>query len=135
MKRYGLVLVVLALCSSGCDVIKNLFSSSTTPSGSTSSSFTGSLTVGGTNMFTFTTTQSGTANITLTSLATATPVGLGLGTVSGATCTLTTSNTATTAGAVPQVSATLDAGTYCAEVFDPGTLTSATTFALTITHS
>jgi hypothetical protein len=135
MKRYGPVLVVLALCSVGCDTIKNLFSSSTSPSGSTSNSFTGSLTVGGTSMFTFTTTQSGTASVTLTTLAASTPVGVGIGTLSGSTCTLSTSSAATTAGASPQVSVTLDAGSYCVEVYDPGTLTSATTFGVTITHS
>jgi hypothetical protein len=137
MKRYAILLAVCAVCASGCDAIKNLFGgSSTSPSGTSSpNSFTGTLTVGGTSMFTFTTTSNGAASVTLTSLGTATPIGVGIGTFSGTTCTLTTSSAATSAGATPQVTATLDAGTYCVEVFDPGTLTVSTTFGITVTHN
>jgi hypothetical protein len=135
MKRYALLLTVCALLASGCDVIGNLFSSDTTPSGSSPNSFTGTLPVGGTSVFTFTTTASGSASVTLTSLGTTTPIGVGIGTFSGSTCTLTTSSAATSAGASAQVTATLNAGSYCVEVYDPGTLTAATTFSITVSHS
>lgn len=126
-----------ALASAGCSAISNLFGGSdTSPSpSSTTDAFSGSLVVGGSSFFTFTVAQAGAVNVTLTSLAGTTPVGVGIGTPNGTTsCTVATSSQATTAGATPQVTANENPGTYCVSVFDPGTLTAATTFSVSVIH-
>ena len=137
MKRSALALFVVAVVSSaGCGTLSNLFSSSTNPSpSSTTDAFAGSLIVGGSSFFTFTVSQAGEVDVTLTSLAGTTPVGIGIGTPNGTTsCTLATTSQSTTAGASPQLTANENPGTFCVAVFDPGTLTSATTFAISVVH-
>lgn len=136
MRRHVVALALMALCC-GCSSIKDLFSSSTPSTGSSSSSqsFTGTVSVGGFSFFTFTVAQAGKVDVTLTSLGGASPVGLGVGTPNGTTsCQVTTSSQSTTAGSSPQVSVTETAGTYCVSVFDAGALAAATTFAVTVAH-
>jgi hypothetical protein len=98
--------------------------------------FASILTVQGSATRNVTASQSGvlTANI-----ATASPpgviVGLGIGIprADAAGCHLNTAvNTLTSAAA--QVSGTVDPGTYCVHIYDPGTLTSNVTFTITSTH-
>ncbi len=106
----------------------------TTPASPTTRSFSSKLTVKGAVSRTFTATQAGTVSATLTSAGSAsTRVGLGIGVPYGgiATCTLNSMVT-TTAGASPQISATVDAGQYCVAVFDVGALTDDINFDLTI---
>ncbi len=135
MTRHVLIALGMMVLLSGCDSIKSIFSSDT-PSGTTSSqSFTGTVSVGGSSFFTFVVTQAGTVNVTLTALGGSSPVGLGLGTPNGTTsCQVTTSSQSTTAGSSPQVSAKQTAGTYCVSVFDPGGLPASTTFSVTVDH-
>lgn len=129
-----LVLVVLALGAAGCSAIGNLFS--TSPSGSTTDDFAGSVAVGGNSFFTFTVTQGGSVSVTLTTLGGSTPIGLGVGTPIGTTgCQLTNTSQSTLAGSAPQLTVTEAAGNYCVEVFDPGTLTAPASFAVTVAHS
>lgn len=138
MRRTVLTLFTAAVvASAGCSSISNLFGGGdTSPSpNATTDAFSGSLVVGGSSFFTFTVAQAGSVNVTLTSLAGTTPVGVGIGTPNGTTsCTVTTSSQSTTAGATPQVTANENPGAYCVSVFDPGTLTAATTFAVSVVH-
>ena len=138
MRRTVLALfTACVVASTGCSTLSNLFGGSdTSPSpSSTTDAFAGSLVVGGSSFFTFAVSQAGAVNVTLTSLAGTTPVGVGIGTPNGTTsCTVTTSSQSTTAGANPQVTANENPGTYCVSVFDPGTLTAATTFAVSVVH-
>jgi hypothetical protein len=93
------------------------------------------LTVGGASISTFTVAQSGTVTVTLTSLGAAGPVGLGIGTPNGTTtCAMTSSNASVVPSGSPQITATENAGNYCVEIFDPGTLTAPTTFSFTVVH-
>jgi hypothetical protein len=97
--------------------------------------FNSALTVGGSSFSTFTVSQAGTVTAQLTALGATGPVGLGLGTPNGTTsCVLTTSSASVVPGNSPQISATENAGNYCVEIFDPGTLTASTTFSITVVH-
>jgi hypothetical protein len=138
IKRYGVAVAALVVLSTGCNDIKNLFSSAPGSPSSTSSpqSFTGTLAVGGASIFTFTVAQAGTVNVTLTALGGSSPVGLGIGTPNGtSSCQLSASSQSTTAGASPQLTAKETAGTYCVSVFDTGALAAATTFAVSVSQS
>ena len=60
-------------------------------------------------------------------------VGIGIGVPDGTDCSTTTSLN-TQAGGGPHVSSALEAGTYCARVYDIGNLAAPTPFALLIAH-
>jgi hypothetical protein len=79
--------------------------------------------------------EGGTIRVTLTSVGPpAVPIGLGIGIFGGPVpCALSTSVT-TGPGSQPQVSANVDRGVYCVQVFDTGTLTGPVPFSLTITR-
>jgi hypothetical protein len=132
MRRPGLVVLVLVMLCAGCG-LGNLLSTSPS-SGTETDSFSSTLTVGGSSVSTFTVAQSGTVTVTLTALAAAGPVGLGIGTPNGTTCLMTSSTASVVPGASPQLTATENAGNYCVEIFDPGTLTALTTFSFTVVH-
>jgi hypothetical protein len=75
----------------------------------------------------------GTITATLTSVGPpSTSIGLGIG-VRGATCVLNRAVT-TGPGSAPQLSASVDRGVYCVQVYDVGTLTAPTRFSVTITR-
>jgi hypothetical protein len=96
----------------------------------------GAVTVGGLTYHAFTTASAGTITVTLTGLTFGTTVvGLGLGVYNNVNslCSLTTSlNTAP--GTAAQLSATVDTGSYCVEIYDIGTLGVPQAFAITIVH-
>ena len=61
-------------------------------------------------------------------------VGIGIPGASTSTCSLSRSLDAT-AGSTPQIAIPVDPGTYCAEVYDAGSLTApGVSFSLTIAH-
>lgn len=95
-------------------------------------SFASQLFVGGSASRTFTAAKAGTATITLVSIGSATKLGFGIGVpdVLGSGCLFTRSAEAAVAGT--SFSLAVDAGTYCVRVYDVGTLTANTSFAITI---
>jgi hypothetical protein len=128
----SLWLVIAALLVAGCG--DN--TTSTTPSNtSTTMSETWSSTVapGGQSSRSFTVNSSGTISVTLTAAGATFGLGVGLPRVTGGGCRLGVSvNTA--AGSTPQISTAADAGQYCVQVYDLGTLTDPVGFALKIDH-
>jgi hypothetical protein len=109
---------------------------STTPSNtSTPMSETWSSVVapGGQSSRTFTVNSSGTINITLTAAGATLGLGIGLPRITGGGCRLGVSVN-TSAGATPQLTTAADAGQYCVQVYDLGTLTDPVGFALKIDH-
>lgn len=132
-----LTALLLASAGIGC----NLLNSSTSPDPSTmatSSTFSGTVGLLGTSVVSFTTTAAGPVGLTLTSLSPSPPVGigLGLGTPNGNSgCTLASFTTSATAASTPQITVTENAGTYCVQVYDPGTLTATTSFSVSVSHS
>ena len=87
---------------------------------------------GGASTRSFTVTSAGTIVVTLTAGPTV-GLGVGLPRTSGGGCRLAVSvNTAP--GTTPQISTQADAGQYCVQVFDLGTITDPVGFALKIEH-
>lgn len=84
----------------------------------------------------FTASAAGTVTVTLTSTMPATIVGLGIGIPGGASggCDMT-STVNTAGGSAPQISASVDAGEFCAGAFDRGTVGSGgVVVSITIVH-
>jgi hypothetical protein len=130
----AVVAVALALAGAGCNFFKD--SSPDNPVTNTET-FSGTVALQGSSVFTFTVAKSGEVSLTLTSVGptATTPVGLGIGTGTGTACTLTSSTPTATAGSSPQIKVTESPGTYCVKVYDPGTLAAAVTFSVNIAHS
>ncbi len=125
--------VVVVLVVSGCTA-----ESPTTPSAAASPvsvTFASNLTPGGTVTRLFTAAGPGTVTLTLDSLAQPVTVGLSLGLTraDGAGCYGSTSVQAT-AGSLPQISIDVDAGNYCAAIYDVGTIVESVAFSITIAH-
>ena len=127
---------VVALLTAGCSNSSTAATSTTTPSTSVTENIGGALTVGGLSSHAFTTFSGGTISVTLSGLSgPTTVVGLGLGVYNATTfvCSLTTSLN-TTPGTAAQISATVDTGTYCVEIYDIGTLGGPQGFSISIVH-
>jgi hypothetical protein len=109
----------------------------TSSSALTTETFSGSVAVGSSDFHTFTATQGGTVSVTLNTAGPPATIymGLGIGTPSSSTCALLSGATANTqAGTTSQLSGTLDAGTYCVEVFDVGNETIPVNYSVTVAH-
>ena len=126
-----------------CGMAAGLSSCSKTPTAPTTTiatpateTFSSVLAAKGTASRGFSTHNRGAVSVTVTSLTPAgTVVGIGVGIPrsSGIGCNLTAAAN-TTAGATAQLSLTAEVGDYCAEIFDPGTLTDTVAFTVTVTH-
>jgi hypothetical protein len=83
----------------------------------------------------FTLTSSGTVAVTLTTtLPSGIALGLGLGIPrTDGSCALS-SGVQTAAGSAAQIAMSAEPATYCAKVYDPGTVTQPTTFTIVITR-
>ncbi len=101
--------------------------------------FAGALQVQGSTFYSFHVSQAGPASLMLAAVQTpggaalATPVGIGVGVPKGTGCTRATAIT-TPPGLAAQLTVTLNPGTYCASVFDVGTLSGTVNFAMRITY-
>ena len=113
----------------------NVAASSSNPTAATDT-FASFLAIGGSSTHTFPVSNSGSIIVTLTSVTPSFSIGVGIGIPGSPTpsCILSSSVTAT-AGSTPQITIPVDAGTYCAEVYDAGTLNvPGVSFSLTIAH-
>jgi len=101
--------------------------------------FAGTLQVAGNSFYSFYVTQAGPVGLTLAAVQTpggaalTTPLGIGVGIPSGTSCARSAAQT-TPPGLAAQLTVTLNPGTYCAAVFDAGSLTSTVNFAMRIRH-
>jgi len=134
-RRIGLTAVLLgaALTWFGCDdaatttsptatsPVTELFSAQFVPGGSASRSFTAA--------------AAGTVSLTLSQLGPPADLvvgfGVGIPQANGSGCYLTRSVN-TGAASSPQLTTSVDAGTYCVRLYDLGTMTSPTAFTVTI---
>ena len=135
MKR-SLVLL-LAVLAAACSGSSN--SNSTTGPSPTvvTDTFTGTVSVGGTDFHPFTIGVAGGVNVTMTAAGPPPTIfmGLGVGTPSGSTCVLLTNgSTVTPASATAQLSGTLAAGSYCVMVYDAGNQVADVTYSVTVLH-
>ena len=102
-------------------------------------SFRGTLPVGGSIFYSFTSPNDGPISLTLLELtvdgvASDVQVSVSLGRPAGTGCSAGTAILAT-AGSVAQISGDYGYGVYCALISDPGNLTAAARFNLNITHT
>lgn len=127
--------VLLALSAAACSNDSTTSPSTTTTTSPVTDSFASLLAVGGATTRTFAVSTAGTVKITLSTLSNANArVGVSLGLpATGAPCSPSIS-VITGPGSAPQVQTAVSAGTYCAQVFDTGTLKEDTAFTLTIEH-
>jgi hypothetical protein len=111
----------------------------TTPVPDTTASVTWSTTIanGGATSRSFRTTRNGTVSINLQSFGGSTTLKAGLGVGiplgDGTGCVLSRSVEAT-AGATAQLELAVDAGSYCVQVYDPGTLTQPVGFTILLVY-
>jgi hypothetical protein len=125
MTRFAALVLLLGLtmaCSSAV----------TTPTVPTVDTYTGTVSPGFQTPQTFTASTSGTVTITATSLTPQIAVGLAVGTLSNSICTATSEASVQQGGSV--TGTVSSSGTYCALVYDPGTLTVAVAYTITIAH-
>src|SRR5262245_34057092 len=129
-RRIALVLAVFAASCGGNDASPTVPSAPTNPG---TESWSGVLSPGGATSRSFNLSAAGTITVTLTDVGTAVGLGVGLPRVTGGGCRLGVTVTAT-AGTTPQISTPADAGLYCVQVFDLGTLRDPVGFAVKIGH-
>jgi hypothetical protein len=134
MKKTCLALVLLVMMP-GCGD-PSAPAAPTPVAASITETFTGTLTVLGTNMHPFIVQKVGGMKVTLTSLTPSATVVVGIGTVvSGATCAVVTSVLAQPA-TTPHVSGTATMpGSFCVSLADNGALTESTVYTVTVIHS
>ncbi len=139
-----LPLVLLSvILSAGCNTqtADNSATAPTTPTAPAAATqtetFTGTLSVQGTNVHAFNVAQVGALNVTLTSAGPppTISIGIGVGTPVGTTCSLIVFQT-TPAGSAAQISGTVTvAGAFCLSVYDVGNLANDVTYSVTVSHT
>jgi hypothetical protein len=123
------IIAVMMLAGCGSD------NTPTTPSNTSTTmteNWSSVLAPGGASTRTFTLNAAGTIVVTMTAGPTA-GLGVGLPRTTGGGCRLGVSVNASS-GTTPQISTQADAGQYCIQVYDLGTLTDPVGFALKIEH-
>jgi hypothetical protein len=133
----GAALVAAAACNNSPSSSSS--SSTTSPSGTqTTDTFSGTVSVRGNDVHTFTITISGDVQIDLTDVngGSTIPLGVAVGTPNGAACSvLPGASVPTPASATAQLTGAMTSGTYCVQVYDIGSLTGAVTYTVTVTHT
>ncbi len=130
----GVVSALAACCDNSGDT-----TTPTTPSVPVvTENFTGTVDQGGQSINQFTVATSGNqVNVILTAAGPPTTIymGIGVGTYANSTCTLLTNGSVVAqAGATAQLSGTVNAGTYCVEIYDAGNQSAQVSYAVTVTH-
>jgi hypothetical protein len=135
------VLCAALALGAGCNstTAPDIDESSITPAQFTIQTFAGTLGPGGSLFYSFVVNQQGPVSLTLAAVQTpggaalTTPVGIGIGVPQGTGCPRSSSLT-TPPGLSSQLSVTLNPGTYCAAVYDVGTVTGSVNFAMRIRY-
>jgi len=133
----SVLIAVLVLITSACsNPLSSLFGNPNTPSDTSTDTFNGNLAPNSALVFTFSVATAGNVAVTLKAVSPAAtgPLGLGVGQPSDGNCTVAISTSAATAGGNPQLSADAKPGNYCVRVSDAGSLTTASTVTVTVTH-
>ena len=130
MSRWLVPVAVLIACA-GCGSNPTSPTLSTAPVTETFSSI---LSAGGATARTFTLTFRGPISATLTSVDPAVAVGVGIGIAGGTPSCSLTKSAVLAPGATLLLSDLADSGSYCAEIYDPGTVTNHVSFSMTIQH-
>jgi hypothetical protein len=97
--------------------------------------FSGTLTVGGSNFHPVTVQQVSRFLVTLTSVAPAAALGISVGTLGNGICAPLSSSPAVVPGGTAALSGTALAGSLCVTVFDVGNLVEPVTYTISVAHS
>jgi len=128
----AIVCAAITIAACGSSTAPSTTTTTIPATGAVTENYFSSVVPGGTTTHAFAA-NAGTITVTLQSSGppdgVAISFGIGIPTLGGGACSLTTTLTATP-GAV--LSAAVDAGSYCVEVYDPGKLTAQTSFVLVI---
>lgn len=135
MKTFIPFATALCLSLAGAACSKSDTTTSPTTTSPTTMTFASQVSVKGGTARSFTMTTAGTVKVRLATLGNGSLVaGLGIGLpATAAPCSLAQS-IITGPSTSPQIITTADAGTYCVQVFDSGTLTADTEFSVTVEH-
>ncbi len=136
-RRFGIVslagaLACTAMLAAGCGSDSTPTTPSN-PSGPTTENWSSTVAPGGQSSRSFTVNAAGTINVTLTAAGDTLGLGVGVPRVSGGGCRLGVSVN-TGPGSAPQITTSADAGQYCVQVYDLGTLRDPVGFAVKIDH-
>jgi len=128
------VLAVLLCTLCGCST-GTTTSPTTTVTAPTTDTFASLLVRGGSTSRAFTTSTAGTVRVTLTAFGNGgVQAGVAVGVPAGSGPCSPAVSVVTAPGGSPQITTSADAGSYCVQVFDPGTLAADTPFTITIEH-
>jgi hypothetical protein len=137
------LLLLTPLLAAGCNT-QTADNSATGPAAPiiTEPTYSGTLSVSQTRVYTFNVTAIGPLTVTMTAAGPPPTIAVGLvvGTptfsTTGTICTPVTTAINATASTTPQISGTPQStGSYCLAVFDPGTLTSDISYTIIVTHT
>jgi hypothetical protein len=134
----AVALLALGVLSAACGNNNTTPTTPTAPTSPVTETLNGSMAKYGTAIRTFTASTSGTVSVTLTSAGPPSTIVLGLGlgirAATGLDCKFSTTVN-TPAGAAAQLTAAVDAGTYCAGAYDIGNVgPNGITVTVTVTH-
>jgi len=141
--RYGFwcVVATLAIGISACNNdTDSTFAPTIVAPPSKTDTFSGTVAVKGSDSHPFTTSNYGAMSITLTAAGPPDTIVMGVGigapaSVSDPTCLVyQNASQSTAAGAAPQLSGNIPAGSYCVNVFDVGNQTAAVNYSVTVVH-
>ena len=130
MRRW-LAPIVAVVASAGCG---STVVSPTVAASPVTETFSSRLSAGGATAHTFTLKFRGPISATLTSVDPAVAVGIGIGIAGGTPSCSLTKSAVIAPGATVLLSDVADPGNYCAEIYDPGTVTDHVSFSMTIQH-
>jgi hypothetical protein len=133
MRSRAFLMALFALAAAGCDDAST--ATSPTVTSPVTETFSGQFFPGGSAARAFTAASAGTVSITLTQIGPPADavVGLGVGIPqSTGTGCLLTQTIQTGASSSPQLTVSVDAGTYCVRLYDTGTLAATVAFSVTI---
>jgi hypothetical protein len=134
LARMGAALI--ALLVAGCNGTTNT-TAATTSTTRTTDTFSGTVTVGGSDVHSFTVAATGAIDVTLTAAAPPATVvmGIDLGLPADGKCSaLAGASTTASAGTAVQLSGLATAGTLCVDVHDAGSQSEAVNYTITVTH-
>ena len=131
VQQFAVLAAIAAVLLIGCG--GNSGTAPSTTSTITSENWSGVLAPGGTSSRSFTVTNTGTINLTMNSAGATVGLGVGLPRVTGGGCRVGV-QVITGPASNPQISTAAEAGQYCVQVFDTGTLTDPIPFNVKIDH-
>ena len=135
-ERRWIGLVLIALLFAGCNGTSNT-TVATTSTTRTTETFSGTVTVGGSDVHNFAVTATGTIDVMLTAVAppAAVVMGISVGVPADGKCpALLGASTTASAGTTVQLSGLATAGTLCVDVHDAGSQSDTVSYTISITH-